>query len=119
MDLESQCITLGQLGLSFELLQEFKNALMNLENSFNFARNLKNKELMLEIAVAIAALCYCFEDWDGSAKFYATGLSIAKNLGKHDLVNICSCNLGIVQANKRFGQLQSDKKTEMSFYNYN
>lgn len=119
MDLESQCITLGQLGLSFQLLAEHKNALHNLENSFNFARNLRNKELQLEIAVAIGALCYEHEDWETSAKYYLTGLGLAKALAKHELINICSCNLGIVEANRRFVQLQNNKKEEISFFNYN
>lgn len=119
MDLESQCITLGQLGLSFKILKDFKNALHNLENSFNFARNLKNKELELEIAASVGVLCYDFEDWDLAAKYYAIGLGIAKSLNKHTLVNICSCNLGIVEANRRFSQMQTSKKSDLSFYNYN
>jgi tetratricopeptide (TPR) repeat protein len=119
MDLESQCITLGQLGLTFQVLDDYKNSLHNLENSFNFSRNLKNKELQLEIAVAIGGLCYGNEQWETSAKYYLTGLGLAKTLGKHELINICSCNLGIVEANKRFLQLQNNKKEEMSFYNYN
>lgn len=119
MDLESQCITLGQLGLSFQLLKEFKNSLHNLENSFNFARNLKNKEIQLEIAASIGELCYEHEEWENAGKYYAVGLGIAKSLNKHTLINICSCNLGIVEANRRFSQMQTTKKSDLSFYNYN
>lgn len=107
MDLESQCITLGQLGLAFSLLKEYKNAVYNLENALNFAKTLKNEELQLETCLALGALNYEHENWTVSSKYYSKALGLSKVLSMPHVTDICSCNLGIVEANKNYLEMQN------------
>ena len=107
MDLESQCITLGQLGLTFKILGEYKNSLYNLENSLSFAKNLRNEELQMETSIVLGSLCYENDKWELASKHFSYALNISKDLGIHHLADLCACNLGIVQANRSFANVQN------------
>lgn len=107
MDMESQCITLGQLGTTYKMLKEYKNSLNNLENCLSLARSLRNDELLMETCVALGHLCYEYETWDLASRYFNMALVPAKYLNNATVVDICSCNLGIVDANRKFLQVQN------------
>lgn len=107
MNMESQCIALGQIGLSFKAQNDYKNSLRNLENCLGFAKNLRNDELQMEACVALGALCYENEAWNLASKYFNMALFPAKALGNATVVDLCSCNLGIVEANRSFSLVQA------------
>jgi tetratricopeptide (TPR) repeat protein len=108
MDAESQFITLGQLGISFKMLGDYNNALHNLENCLKFARNFKNQELQMETCIVLGSLCYDNLSLDLASKYFNEALIPARNIGNNHIIDICSCNLGIVDASIRFSAVQSN-----------
>ena len=79
----------------------------NLENSLNFARNMRNEELQMETSVALGFLCYENEEWTQASKYFSIGLNLSKSLGNLSIVDLCSCNLGVVDANFKFKEVQT------------
>ena len=61
----------------------------------------------METSIALGMLCYENDDWIPASKYFTKAISSAKLIGNSYIVDICSCNLGIVDANLKFIEVQS------------
>ena len=62
----------------------------------------------METCVVLGTLCYENEDLDLSSKYFNQALIPAKYIGNTCIIDICSCNLGIVEANRKFADVQNN-----------
>ncbi|CAG9317583.1 unnamed protein product [Blepharisma stoltei] len=107
-DYESQCISLGQLGMSFLSLGEDLNAKQNLEACIQFATRIRNPKIQLDTLLALGFLTSKLEDWELSSEYFHSAIKPARLLGENEVADKCSCNVGIVDANRCFFAKQKE-----------
>ena len=106
LDLESQCISYGQLGVTYIELNDSENAISNLSVCVEIASRLKNQKINLDCLLSLAFLCYGVGKLEESSDYFHKAISTAKSMGENEVADKCSCNLGIVDAKRNFKSIQ-------------
>lgn len=107
-DFESQCISLGQLGISFLSVNEDNNAKQNLEACLQYAMKIRNQKIQLDTYLALGFLTSKLEEWELSSQYFHSAIKPARALGEYEVADKCACNVGIVDANVRFFEKQKE-----------
>lgn len=105
-DLESECVALGQIGLSWLAAGEFRESKEFLQKCIRLASKLKNLKVVLDCLLILGFLADKLQQWAQAALFFEEALHPAKVLNENELVRRAQCSIGIARGNQRLQKHQ-------------
>jgi tetratricopeptide (TPR) repeat protein len=104
---ESECLSLGQQGCTYQALGQVQQAMHCLSNSYELALRLKNSRVQLDTLMSLGYLASSTQDQAAASHYFGTASTVARVLGELKTADQCVCNVGIAEAQVRLQQFQA------------
>jgi len=111
-DLESECLSAGQLGITLMEVGNYDMAMENLTECHNLSAKLGNMKLQLDCLLNMSKISRIFQEEEEEAAgqetktwaIFESAYDCAKGLGENQTANLCLCNMGVLEGSKKFDE---------------
>ncbi|KAL4503409.1 hypothetical protein ABPG72_001015 [Tetrahymena utriculariae] len=103
-ELESECLSLGQLAVANKEVGQTEDALFNFTDCYEISKKLKKVKLQLDCLLHITKLLSltAMKNSDNSIKVLRDAVECAKLLDDKKTAALCLCNLGVMEGQKLY-----------------
>ena len=108
-ELESECLALGQMGVTHIAMQDYTAALDYLLQSYQLTRKIKNHKLQLDCLLLIVKIGTksSFSQIENIQNVLQDAYFCAKSINDRKTMSICLCNIGVLSGTQKFDAILS------------
>jgi len=107
-DIESECLSTGQLGVTFMDMGNFDAAMESFKDCHDLSLKLGNMKLQLDCLLNMSKITRYLKgnqqnlDEEQTWTIFERAYDCAKGLGENQTANLCLCNMGVIEGSKKF-----------------
>jgi len=103
-DTESECLIVGQLGLTFFQEKKYDQAMSHFMGCLEIAQRLGNTRLQLDSLLYLSKIANKQGDGNTTHGYLQQAYNASKNIGEAEIAQKCHCNMGIALGNVEFAK---------------
>jgi len=110
-DIESECLSTGQLGITYLDVGHWDNAMDNFKDCHDLSVKLNNMKLQLDCLLNMSKISNLLKEEEQENNddaqtwsIYERAYDCAKGLGENQTANLCLCNMGVIEGAKKFDE---------------